>query len=154
MEPQPQQKTSENELAYHTQYSRPLRGCFGVFVLLAVVVVLAVFCLVRIRFEEPLPPAREGMLHYRCDELQHLQVLMRTPMPLPLPRYVDPARCEEAAAQALPPGFRPGLSKAPAERIYSAAHDSAVLDAAHLIELPPPGLRDAAPDADGEEVQP
>lgn len=144
----------DNILAYHTKYSRPLRGCFAVFVVLAVLVIVAVFAFVRIRFAEPLPQAEEGMLHYRCDELQHLHVIMRTPMPLPLPQYVDPARREEAEAQALPQRFTPGLSKAPAERIYSAAHDSAVLDAAGLIALPPEGLRDAAPDAEGEEVQP
>lgn len=141
-------------LVYHIQYSRPLRGCLWIFVFVAIAVVALVLTFVKVDMPEGLPPAREGSLYYRNDSLLQLQVLMRSPMPLPLPAYVDPARREEAAAQALPKSFVPTLSQAPAEPIFSAAHDSAVLDAASLIALPPEGLQDAPPTADGKEVQP
>lgn len=144
----------EDILVYHPKYGRPLRGCLWGFVLLAVLVVVMVFWMVRVVMPAPLPRAQEGNLYYRCDDLLHLQVLMHSPMPLPLPAYVDPARYEEAAAQELPSRFTPGISHAPAEHIFSAAHDSAVLDADMLIALPPEGLKDAAPEADGEEVVP
>ena len=144
----------EDILVYHPKYGRPLRGYMWMFVLFAALVVVLVFWVVRVVMPQPLPRVQEGNLHYRCDDLLHLQVLMHSPMPLPLPAYVDPARYEEAAAQALPTRFTPGISQAPAERIFSAAHDSAVLDANALIALPPEGLQDAAPEADGEEVVP
>lgn len=144
----------EDILLYHPKYSRPLRGCLGHFILLAMAVVAAVLVLVKVLPPEPMPPTQEGTLHYRNDELLHMQALMHSPLPLPLPRYVDPARRDAAAAQELPSRFVPKLSQAPAERIFSAAHDSAVLDAASLIALPPEGLRDTPPTADGEEVQP
>ncbi len=144
----------EETLLYHPRYSRPLRGCLAYFVLLAVVVLALVLALVKVQTPEPLPRAKEGTLHYRNDELLHMQVLMHSPLPLPLPAYVDPARRDAVAAQELPTRFVPRLSQAPAERIFSAAHDSAVLDAASLISMPPQGMQDAPPAVDGEEVQP
>ena len=144
----------ETRLVYHTRYERPLRGCLWVFVVAAVVLAAAVLVLVRVQMPAPLPPAKVGNVQYRDDDLLHLQVVLRSAMPLPLPAYVDPARRVEAAAQALPVHFTPSLHKAPAERVFNTAHDSAVLDATDLLSLPPAGLQDTPPAADGEEVQP
>lgn len=144
----------EYQFVYHIAYKRPLRGRLWIFVFLAIGMVALVFTLLKVNMPQPLPPAKEGVLYYRNDDLLRLQVLMRSPMPLPLPAYVDPARREEAAAQALPSCFVPTLSQAPAEPIFSAAHDSAVLEAASLIALPPEGMGDAPPSEDGKEVQP
>ena len=143
-----------DKLVYHIRYARPLRGCLWLFVILALFVMAGVLLLVKVKMPEPLPPAKVGNVQYRNDGLHHLQVVLRSAMPLPLPAYVDPARREEAAAQELPSSFVPGLQNAPAERVFSAAHDSAVLHADDLLALPPQGLQDAPPAADGEEVQP
>ena len=72
----------EETLLYHPRYSRPLRGCLAYFVLLAVVVLALVLALVKVQTPEPLPRAEEGTLHYRNDELLHMQVLMHSPLPL------------------------------------------------------------------------
>ena len=144
----------DSSLVYHTRYERPLRGCLWVFVVVALLFAAAVLLLVRVQMPRPLPPARVGNVQYRDDDLLHLQVVLRSAMPLPLPPNVDPARREEAAAQALPSRFSPRLQSAPAERVFNTAHDSAVLDATDLLSLPPEGLQDTPPVADGEEVQP
>ena len=124
------------------------------FVVVSVLTVTALMLLVRVSLPKPIPPARVGNVQYRDDDLLHLQVVLRSAMPLPLPAYVDPARREEAAAQALPVHFTPSLQSAPPERVFNTAHDSAVLDAANLLSLPPEGLQDTPPEADGEEVLP
>ncbi len=145
---------SNDKLVYHIKYARPLRGCLWLFVILALFVMAGVLLLVKVKMPEPLPPAKVGNVQYRNDSLHHLQVVLRSAMPLPLPAYVDPARREEAAAQELPSSFVPGVRNAPAERVFTAAHDSAVLNADDLLALPPQGLQDTPPAADGEEVQP
>lgn len=147
-------KEQEETLVYYPKYGRPLRGCMALFVLLAALGVGALLYVVRVQMPEPLPPAEEGTLQYRNQEALYRHVLMRSAMPLPLPQYVDPARRDEAAAQALPQHFVPTLSQAPAKQIYSAAHDSAVLKEDELIALPPQGLQDTPPTLDGKEVQP
>ncbi|MBQ8479564.1 MAG: hypothetical protein IJ503_04160 [Akkermansia sp.] len=145
---------SNDKLVYHIKYARPLRGWLWLFVFPAFGVMVAVLLLVKVKMPEPLPPAKVGNVQYRNDGLHHLQVVLRSAMPLPLPAYVDPARREEAAAQELPSSFVPKLQNAPAERVFTAAHDSAVLHADDLLALPPQGLQDTPPAADGEEVQP
>lgn len=145
---------SNDKLVYHIKYARPLRGWLWLFVFPAFGVMVAVLLLVKVKMPEPLPPAKVGNVQYRNDGLHHLQVVLRSAMPLPLPAYVDPARREEAAAQELPSSFVPKLQNAPAERVFTAAHDSAVLNADDLLALPPQGLQDTPPSADGEEVQP
>ena len=145
---------SNDKLVYHIKYARPLRGWLWLFVFPAFGVMVAVLLLVKVKMPEPLPPAKVGNVQYRNDGLHHLQVVLRSAMPLPLPAYVDPARREEAAAQELPSSYVPKLQNAPAERVFTAAHDSAVLHADDLLALPPQGLQDTPPAADGEEVQP
>lgn len=142
------------ELVYHVKYARPLRGCLWLFVILAIVVTAALLLCVKVVLPEPLPPTKEANVQYRSDDLLHLQVLMRSPMPLPLTAAVDPARREEAAAQALPSGFSPRLRTAPPQRVFRSAHDSAVLDASDLLAFPPEGMSDTPAEPDGEEVQP
>ncbi|MBR5886848.1 MAG: hypothetical protein IKZ07_01435 [Akkermansia sp.] len=146
--------SNKDSLVYHVRYERPLRGCLWLFVLLSVLTAAAVLVLVRVKMPEPLPQAKVGNVQYRNNDLLHLQVVLRSAMPLPLPDYVDPARREEAADQALPAHFEPHLQSAPPERVFNVAHDSAVLDSADLLSLPPQGLQDTPPSADGEEVQP
>lgn len=144
----------EYRLVYHTRYARPLRGHLWLFVLLAIGAAVLFFSVVKVQMPQPLPRAQEGTLSYRNDDILHLQVLLRSPLPLPLPSYVDPARRDAGADHALPKRFVPHLAPAPPERIFSAAHDSAVLQAEDLMALPPVGLQDTPPSADGEEVQP
>lgn len=146
--------TPEDKLVYHVKYSRPLRGCMGVFIFLSVVLITAALFLVKVVLPEPLPPARVGRVQYRNDGLLHLQAILRSPLPLPLPPHVDPARQEENAAQALPAGFVPGLHKLRPEPIFSTAHDSAVLEEGQLLALPPENLQEPPTEGDGEEVQP
>lgn len=147
-------KEQEETLVYYSKYARPLRGCMSLFMFLSLAVVVALLAVIHVEMPKPLPPAQEGTLRYRNHEALYRHVLMRSAMPLPLPQYVDPARRDEAAAQALPQHFVPTLSQAPAKQIFSAAHDSAVLKEDELIALPPQGLQDAPPTLDGKEVQP
>ncbi len=146
--------TPSTELVYHVKYARPLRGCLWLFIFLAIVVTAALLLCVKVVLPEPMPPAKEANVQYRSDELLHLQILMRSPMPLPLSAAVDPARREEAASQALPSGFSPRLRTAPPQRVFRSAHDSAALDASDLLAFPPEGMSDTPVQPDGEEVQP
>ena len=82
---------SNDKLVYHIKYARPLRGWLWLFVFLAFGVMVAVLLLVKVKMPEPLPPSKVGNVQYRNDSLHHLQVVLRSAMPLPLPAYVDPA---------------------------------------------------------------
>ncbi len=139
----------EVSLVYHLKHGRPMPGCLPLFVLLAGVLVVLAMELVQVRKPEPLRPRGEGNVYYRNDELLHFHVLQRSPLPLRLPACADPAQAPDAETPPLMLEREVSLLPAPAPTLFSSAPDSAVLDKAVLLELPP-GETDAAGD-EGEE---
>lgn len=93
--------------------------------------------LVQVKMPEPIRPRGEGNLYYRDDELLRLQINQRSPLPLQLPDSLDPARAVGAATSSLAWSKTVNLLPLESPRIYTPAPDSAVLNAAELISLPP-----------------
>ncbi len=130
--------SEENErLVYHSQSRRHVRsGCLPLFLLLALLFVVGVLWVVRVEMKPPLPPADEGNILYREDELLETQIRQRSPLPLRLPRYIAPLRQDEGVVN-LPLRRVLGAAPAPEELPYPVAADSVVLNPTSLLELPP-----------------
>lgn len=127
----------EVSLVYHLKHGRPMPGCLPLFVLLAGLLVVLGMELVQVRKPEPLRPRGEGNVYYRNDELLHFHVLQRSPLPLRLPAGADPAQAPNAGTPSLTLERQVELLPAPAPTLFSSAPDSAVLNKAALLELPP-----------------
>lgn len=127
----------EANLVYHLKHGRSMPGCLPLFVLLSGVLVVLAMELVQVRKPEPLRPRGEGNVYYRNDELLHFHVLQRSPLPLRLPISADPAQAPDAETPPLTLERPVELLPAPAPTLFSSAPDSAVLDKAALLELPP-----------------
>jgi len=150
-------KEQEDSLVYHTLHGRPLVGCLPLFFILSCLVLGGLLMALKVEMPSGIPPKGEGRVYYRNDDLVHFNLRQRSPLPLNLPDYIDPARQEESAAQVLPTRFSPALQQAPPLRVLSQAPDSCVLDAASLLALPPGDFASSAqgmPQEEGKESQP
>ena len=130
-------KTDPTKLLYHSLHKRPMPGCLPLFVLLAALVTGGLMCLVQVRLPAPIRPRGVGTVDYRNDELTRFQVRQRSALPLRLPTYADPAEQLPEAPQELPLNRPVNLLPAPPLPITTEPPDSAVLDAAFLLQLPP-----------------
>lgn len=136
-------KGNEPKLVYHVSRRCPSgMGRLLLFFLLSCGVLAVALSLVRVDMPRGQRHKGEGKVYCRHGELMHFQVRQRSPLPMNLPDDVDPARQEEAASQALPEAYVPRLLPAPPPRVFAAAPDSCVLDAASLLELPPEGMEE------------
>ncbi len=138
------------KLIYHSLHGRPLRGgCMPVFLLLALLLLGGMLMMVRVEMPEPLTSAGEGSVIYRKDELLYAQIRQRSPLPMRLPDFVDPARHPEEGVN-LPFRRELHMQAAPPESPFATAPDSVVLDAAGLLALPPTAEEKAAAKAAAE----
>ncbi len=139
-------KDRRYKLIYHSLHGRPLRGgCMPVFLLAALLLLGGVLMLVRVEMPMPLQAAGEGNIFYRKDALLFSQIRQRSPLPMMLPDFVDPARQQEELID-LPLRRELKLLEAPEESPFAAAPDSVVLNPIALLELPPTAEEKAAAD--------
>jgi len=148
-------KRDEPGLIYHSLHGRGYRGCLPVTLVISALVVAGGMWLFQVRMPERVRPKGHGELFYRNDSLIHFQIRRRSPLPMNLPGFVDPARQESAAAVDSDGRVEAKLTPAPPFDFLSTPPDSAVLNADDLLALPPEGVpaQEAAP-ANGEGVQP
>ncbi len=127
----------EQSLIYHSLHSRPMPGCMPLFMLLSALFLGGAALLVQVVMPQRVRPKGEGNIYYRDDAILRHQINQRSPLPLRLPDSLDPTKSENVAAPSLswikPVSLLPLFSP----RIYSPAPDSAVLNAADLLALPP-----------------
>lgn len=129
--------SKEHSLIYHSLHSRPMPGCMPLFVLLSAIFLGGIMMLVQVKMPEPIRPKGEGNVYYRDDAILRLQVSQRSPQPLRLPDSLDPAR-DKQSSQASFSWIKPTmLLPLESPRIYNPAPDSAVLNVADLMALPP-----------------
>ncbi len=137
-------KEPRYKLIYHSLHGRPLRGgCMPVFLLFSLLLLGGVFMVVRVAMPEPLQAAGEGNIYYRKDALLFSQIRQRSPLPMMLPDFVDPARQQEEHIN-LPLRRELLLLPAPEESPFVSAPDSVVLNPITLLELPPTAEERAA----------
>lgn len=129
-------KNAPAKLIYHSLHKRPMPGCLPLFFMLAALVSGLVMWLVEVKLPEPFRPRGTGVVHYRNDELTRFQVRQRSALPLRLPG--DPATQLPGPLHTLPLTRAVELQPAPPLPITTEPPDSAVLDAASLLRLPPP----------------
>lgn len=135
-------KPEEQEnLVFYSLYKRPAHGCLPLFVLLALAFGAAVLLLVKVTMTEPLKPRGEGVVHVNTGADTRFLVLRRSVMPLLLP--LAPEKLPDSTALPTARTLQP--QQAPAVPLFSEIPDSAVLDAAELLALPPA--------ADGKEAR-
>lgn len=148
-------KRNEPGLIYHSLHKRGYRGCLPVTFVFSALVVAGVMWGLQVRMPERVHNHGIGELFYRNDSLIHFQIRRRSPLPMNLPAFVDPARQESAAAVDSDGRVEAKLAPAPSFDFLSTPPDSAVLDADNLLALPPEEVTPPAPPpATGEEVQP
>lgn len=149
-------KRNETGLIYHSLHGRRYRGCLPVTFVLSALFVAGLLWVLPVRMPERVPSEGKGQLFYRNDSLIHFQMRQRSPLPMNLPAYVDPARQEAAAAVESDGRVDAKLMPAPPFNFLSTPPDSAVLDADDLLALPPEeSPADVSPSpTSGEEVQP
>lgn len=143
-------KTTPTKLIYHSLHKRPMPGCLPLFFLLAALATGAVMWLVQVKLPEPFRSRGTGAVHYRNDELTRFQVRQHSALPLRLP--TDPAARLPEPDHALPLQRPIELQSAPPLPITTEPPDSAVLDAATLLKLPPPVPEGGMPQE--KEVEP
>lgn len=152
------------DLLYHSSLraSTKRRGCLFLCLLPAAGVVAALLYFLDVVMPQKAESRGEASVYYRNDELVHFQMRQRTPLPLNIPAYVDPASREEAAVVENDGRIHPQPLQAPAFDYLFVAPDSVVLGDEDLLALPPEGGQPAVPagpaapgqDQDGGEVQP
>lgn len=125
-------------LLYHSLHGRvSLKGCLPLAFILVGCAVYGVVSTLEVVMPKPVRSRGEGQVYYRNDELIHFQIRQRSPLPLNLPTYADPARQEAAAAVKREPRMQAGPQGAPAFDFLLVPPDSIVLNEADLLELPP-----------------
>lgn len=169
-------KDKEHSLLYHTMHSRPMPGCLPLFFLLALIVVGTGLWFAPVEMPERVRPKGVGKVYVKNDRLTDFVLRRKSPLPLHLPLHADPEYQEDLAAASMPLARRAQIVPPPPQELFDPAADSAVLDAAALLELPPvpaveapttessaktPSVPQSAaeetefpPAVDGEEVQP
>lgn len=123
------------KLIYHSMHKRPMPGCLPLFFAMSALAVAGVMLLVEVKLPEPLRPRGVGNVFYQNDELTRFQVRQHSALPLRLP--TDPAARLPEPDHALPLQRPIELQSAPPLPITTEPPDSAVLDAATLLKLPP-----------------
>lgn len=133
-------------LIYHAPHRRPMPGCLPLFLMLALVAVVGGILLVPVKMPERLKPWGEGRVFYRQDALLAAQIRQRSMLPFRLPPELEPvstiSRVEE-----VPLSLPLQLLPAPPENLFASPPDSAVLQEANLLALPP----DEEAKSEGEE---
>ncbi len=137
------QKTTPQDLTFHTRFDRRAHGCLPLFVVGVFLVVLSAIWLVPVKKPEPLRPLGVGEVMRESDPVTEFLVREHSPLPLLQPRAIDPD-FDEVERMPLRRELTP--MPAPPVRLFSGAPDSAVLEAEALLELPPT--------TDGKEAQP
>lgn len=130
-------KNAPTRLIYHSLHKRPMSGCLPLFLLLATLATIGAISLVHVTMPPPFHSRGQGTVGYKNDELTRFQVRQRSALPLRLPTYADPAAQQPVAHAELTLGREVPLQEAPPLPITAEPPDSAVLDAAELLRLPP-----------------
>ena len=149
-------KDKEHSLLYHTMHSRPMPGCLPLFFLLAMVVVGVGLWVAPVEMPELVKPRGVGKVYKKEGRLTDFVLRRQSPLPLHLPLHADPEYCEDLAAASMPLLRESRVLPPPPQELFDPAADSAVLDAAALLELPPlpseppPVAAEPAPTAEPE----
>lgn len=130
-------KDKEHSLLYHTMHSRPMPGCLPLFFLLAMVVVGVGIWVAPVKMTERVKPKGVGKVYKREGRLTDFVLRRQSPLPLHLPLHADPEYHEDLAAASMPLLRESRVLPPPPQELFAPAADSAVLDAASLLELPP-----------------
>lgn len=137
------ENTPPEDLTFHTRFDRRAHGCLPLFVAGVFLAVLTAIWLVPVKKPEPLRPLGVGEVMRECDAVTEFLAREHSPLPLLQPRAIDPD-FDEVERMPLRRELEP--MPAPPARLFSAAPDSAVLEAENLLALPPT--------VDGKEAQP
>ena len=149
-------KDKEHSLLYHTMHSRPMPGCLPLFFLLAMVVVGVGLWVAPVEMPERVKPRGVGKVYKKEGRLADFVLRRQSPLPLHLPLHADPEYREDLAAASMPLLRESRVLPPPPQELFDPAADSAVLDAAALLELPPlpseppPVAAEPAPTAEPE----
>ena len=130
-------KDKEHSLLYHTMHSRPMPGCLPLFFLLSMVVVGVGLWVAPVEMPERVKPRGVGKVYKKEGRLTDFVLRRQSPLPLHLPLHADPEYCEDLAAASMPLLRESRVLPPPPQELFDPAADSAVLDAAALLELPP-----------------
>lgn len=129
-------KDKEKGLLYHTMHSRPMPGCLPLFFLLALGVTALCLWIAPVKMPERVRSKGVGEVYVKEDRLTHFLLRRQSPLPLHLPNSADPEYQEDVAAASMPL-LRPSqILPPPPLPVCPMVADSAVLDAAALLELP------------------
>lgn len=130
-------KDKEHSLLYHTMHSRPMPGCLPLFFCLAMGVVGLGIWLAPVEMPERVRPKGVGKVYVKKGRLTDFVLRRQSPLPLHLPLHADPEYHEDLAAASMPLMRQAQIVPPPPLELFDPAADSAVLDAAALLELPP-----------------
>lgn len=130
-------KDKEHSLLYHTMHSRPMPGCLPLFFLLAMIVVGVGLWVAPVEMPERVKPRGVGKVYKKEGRLTDFVLRRQSPLPLHLPLHADPEYREDLAAASMPLLRESRVLPPPPQELFDPAADSAVLDAAALLELPP-----------------
>lgn len=140
-------KDKGHSLLYHTMHSRPMPGCLPLFFLLAMVVVGVGLWVAPVEMPERVKPKGVGKVYKKEGRLADFVLRRQSPLPLHLPLHADPEYREDLAAASMPLLRESRVLPPPPQELFDPAADSAVLDAASLLELPPLPSESAPVDA-------
>lgn len=130
-------KDKEHSLLYHTMHSRPMPGCLPLFFLLAMILVGVGLWVAPVKVPERVKPRGVGKVYKKEGRLTDFVLRRQSPLPLHLPLHADPEYREDLAAASMPLLRESRVLPPPPQELFDPAADSAVLDAAALLELPP-----------------
>ncbi len=130
-------KRDSIKLLYHRAHTRPMPGCLPLFIVLAALLVAGIITLFKVNLPPPMEPRGEGKIIYRQDDLTRFRVRQLSALPLRLPSAVDPATHLPVPTHELPLHPALQLVPPPSQLLPSCDHESAILDDAYLLELPP-----------------
>lgn len=128
--------SSPDPLTFHTRFNRRAHGCMPLFVAVVCMAVFTLLWLVPVQKPEPLRSRGVGEVLLSDDETVDFMVRAQSPLPLLQPRTIDPDFDETNRMPLKPELMR---QVAPPAALFGAP-DSAVLEAASLLELPPAHL--------------
>ena len=130
-------KRESINLLYHRAHTRPMPGCLPLFVILAALLVVGIAIVFKVNLPPLMEPRGEGNIIYRQDELTRFRVRQLSALPLRLPAAVDPAARSLVPEHKLPLHPTMQLVPPPSQLSPACDHESAILDDAYLLELPP-----------------
>lgn len=130
-------KRNEPGLIYHSLHRRGYRSCLPITFIISALVVTGALIVLNVRMPERIRSKGVGKIYYQNDELIHFLIRQRSPLPMNMPAYADPARQETAAAIETDGRADAKPIPAPPFNFLSTPPDSAVLDEKDLLALPP-----------------